>query len=227
MILICAILSFSVVGLTIYGSQVGNFVISISDTAGISILLSEHNDFDEKEGVSTLYAPGLTDAWDTTFVRIKPPEEFNKLEGEEVDNAKRYMAYGFYLKNTSDLYGEYRMSINLEESFLGVVNAVRIMVITDKGNGPNAVIYGEPSADGGPINGTMISEEEDYEVTPFVRDKFNNQTNIIVVPVNGVSSGQIVKYTVVMWLEGYDPECTDAIRGGSLRVSMTFTGTVE
>jgi hypothetical protein len=33
---------------------------------------------------------------------------------------------------------------------------------------------------------------------------------------------QIQKYTVVIWVEGWDPECTDAIVGGKLEVSLTF-----
>ena len=34
--------------------------------------------------------------------------------------------------------------------------------------------------------------------------------------------GDIHKYTVVMWIEGSDPECTDNILGGEFKVHMDF-----
>lgn len=35
--------------------------------------------------------------------------------------------------------------------------------------------------------------------------------------------GQMDKYTVVIWLEGNDPDCTDAILGGMIRLSMNIS----
>ena len=33
---------------------------------------------------------------------------------------------------------------------------------------------------------------------------------------------QVDKYTVVIWLEGWDPECIDNIKGGVVKMSMNF-----
>ena len=35
--------------------------------------------------------------------------------------------------------------------------------------------------------------------------------------------GQIVKYTVIIWLEGQDPQCVDAILGGQVKLSVEFS----
>jgi hypothetical protein len=40
--------------------------------------------------------------------------------------------------------------------------------------------------------------------------------------VDNVEVGDIHKYTVVIWVEGNDPECTDAIFGGYAKFSMKF-----
>ena len=34
--------------------------------------------------------------------------------------------------------------------------------------------------------------------------------------------GEIDRYTVVIWLEGEDPECVNAIMGGEAKFSMQF-----
>lgn len=39
----------------------------------------------------------------------------------------------------------------------------------------------------------------------------------------GIEPGGVDKYTVVIWLEGEDPECVDAILGGHVEVAMKFS----
>jgi hypothetical protein len=38
----------------------------------------------------------------------------------------------------------------------------------------------------------------------------------------GFEVGKIDKYTVVIWLEGDDPECIDDILGGEMKLKMTI-----
>ena len=40
--------------------------------------------------------------------------------------------------------------------------------------------------------------------------------------VNGFKPGDITKITVVIWLEGNDPDCTDNILGGQFKLDMIF-----
>ena len=35
--------------------------------------------------------------------------------------------------------------------------------------------------------------------------------------------GDITKYTIVVWLEGNDPECTDQIVGGTVKIDMAMS----
>ena len=40
--------------------------------------------------------------------------------------------------------------------------------------------------------------------------------------VDNFKPGDINKYTIVLWIEGSDPECTDNILGGEFKVHMDF-----
>ena len=39
----------------------------------------------------------------------------------------------------------------------------------------------------------------------------------------GFKVGDIDKYTIVIWIEGNDPECIDDIRNGHIRMRMLFS----
>jgi hypothetical protein len=40
--------------------------------------------------------------------------------------------------------------------------------------------------------------------------------------INGFAPGDVTKYTIVIWLEGTDPDCIDWIIGGMMRVEMVI-----
>ena len=40
--------------------------------------------------------------------------------------------------------------------------------------------------------------------------------------VNGFKPGDISKITVVIWIEGNDPDCTDDLLGGEFKVDMVM-----
>ena len=57
----------------------------------------------------------------------------------------------------------------------------------------------------------------EQDATVFVDDEtvFINEN----VPL---PAGSVDKYTVVIWVEGNDPDCLDPIRGGSVRSNLVF-----
>jgi hypothetical protein len=67
--------------------------------------------------------------------------------------------------------------------------------------------YAKMGANGQPEDGTI----------PFQDEK------VVFATINdGLETDEIIKYTLVIWLEGDDPECLDNIKGGSVKMSMTF-----
>jgi len=56
-----------------------------------------------------------------------------------------------------------------------------------------------------------------FETTPFT-----NAVTVTDFVREDFVIGEVDKYTVVIWLEGEDPECVNDILGGELKMSMNF-----
>ena len=42
-----------------------------------------------------------------------------------------------------------------------------------------------------------------------------------------IAVDQVEKFTVVAWIEGNDPDCTNDLLGGFLKMTMNFSGRVK
>ena len=62
------------------------------------------------------------------------------------------------------------------------------------------------------------------EIDPDNRVMTNFASNDVIVEkqIDGFAAGDITKITVVIWLEGNDPDCTDDVLGGQFKVDMLF-----
>lgn len=215
-IVITLALSIIVVGLSIYMNNVGNFVISVEKTERLSISLSENNDF-VSNATSILYAKGMADVTHATYYNI-PSDIDNLGYGNHNDEQnKRYSAYTFFLKNTSPIDVGYSMTVEINQLYKNVDAAIRVLVIR---NGER-VIYAKRDASGNAVSYTDGNAPEGmmlvYDTEPFIDDRTVCYT---YTPV--LREAEIVKYTIVMWLEGYDEDCIDAIKGGAIRMTMKF-----
>ena len=124
-------------------------------------------------------------------------------------NGTNYLAYTFGVRNASsdpDDVVSYRASLNLESQLKGADEAVRVMVFR---NGKETV-YAKPRTDNGKLESFAADENflEDDIVFEDIRSDFQ--------------VGETDRYTVVIWLEGEDPECVNAIMGGEAKFSMSF-----
>ena len=102
----------------------------------------------------------------------------------------------------------YKASITLDSCAKGAEEAVRVAVFR---NGER-VVYAEPAADGG--------SEEDCE-------NFKSHDLVCEYTEEDFLVGNVDKYTIVIWMEGDDPECVDAIVGGSVQFTMDIDAVDE
>lgn len=149
------------------------------------------------------------------------------------NNGVSYMAYSFYIVNQGDVAAAYAYTLNLDSATLSTDEAVWLMVFEDD----KQVVYAKASADGDPEelygyrtapfyeeaydpDGQYYIEDGDYGLitTPFVSEDIVMQGYI-----PSVEPGEAKKYTIVIWLEGNDPECTNDIFGGYAKFSMDFS----
>ena len=177
--------------------KMGNFTINLNRLElyrkGISI--SETGDF--KDATARLTASTVQDATNISIEDL--PDNLDEAEGDH--NGKNYMAYTYYVRNAGKEDLGYIARITLDSCAKGAEDAVRVAVWR---NGKR-VVYAEPAADGGEEKG-CTSFESDKTVCTYEEKDF--------------LVGNVDRYTIVIWMEGDDPECVDSIIGGSVQFSM-------
>ena len=177
--------------------KMGNFTINLNRLElyrkGISI--ADNGDFDG--ATARLTASTVEDATNISIDDL--PEDIDNLDGSH--NGKNYMAYTYYVRNAGQEDLGYKASITLDSCAKGAEKAVRVAVWR---NGER-VVYAAPAADGGEENGCKNFKSDDVVCT-YTEKKF--------------LVGNVDRYTIVIWMEGDDPECVDSIIGGSVEFSM-------
>ena len=145
----------------------------------------------------------------------------NITEGEGSHNGKNYIAYSFYMENQGDAVLNYWYNVFMDDVIKNADEALRIMIIIND----EATVY----AKGNSLNGEAEpvyyvnnkikkkSIEKDEYTTKFRNDK---DGTIILGQRKDMKAGDLDKITVVIWIEGDDPECTNALIGGHVRLHM-------
>ncbi len=206
-LIITAVLSFTIVIVTVYGQNVGAFVTRIDDSSqALSLSLDETFE----DSTTRLYAETLRHSTNITITDI--PLDIDEGIGVKNDKDGNYMAYSFYLKNVGMTMVSYQAQLNIDQVYKGTDDAIRLMVIEEIDGVKNTIIYAKAKSNGDPESDFMGGL-----TTPFESDKYIGTTTTNRFQVN-----QIAKYTVVSWLEGADEDCTDSIIGGRFKYSMTF-----
>lgn len=132
------------------------------------------------------------------------PENIHEM-GEGSHNGENYLAYTFYLENMGSDTINYWYQIIVDDVIKNVDKAIRIMIYR---NGERT-IYARPNeTTGNAENGT---------------EKFYSDLEPVLESRQGFEPGQIDKFTVVIYLEGDDPDCIDALIGGEMKMHMDIT----
>ena len=177
--------------------KMGNFTINLNrlELFRKGIAIADEGYFEKP--TARLVANTVVDATNISIDDI--PEDVDQIDGGH--NGDNYMAYTYYVRNAGkeDVY--YNASITLDSCAKGAEEAVRVAVWR---NGERTV-YAWPSESGA----------AEYGCENFVDEKTVcrfTEENFLV--------GNVDKYTIVIWMEGDDPECVDRIVGGSVEFSM-------
>ncbi len=184
--------------LSLFVNRAGNFTVWIPDELEGVITLSDTPDFAvcssvlEADVIPTM--DNITKSW--------MPDNLDEIDG--CHNGNNYIAYTFYLKNAGIDEIEYLTQINIHAVTKESDNAVRVMVIK---NGEETVYAKAQKGSTEPEPDTVA---------------FHSKTKVLENTTDDFKPGDVDKYTVVIWLEGEDPECVDNIRGGVVKMSMNF-----
>lgn len=133
------------------------------------------------------------------------PKDITEHEGSH--NGNNYIAYSFYMENQGQAVLNYWYYIMMDDVIKNADEALRIMIYV---NDEKTVYAKGSSINGAPEKGTVkFRDDEDG--------------TIILEQRKDMKAGDLDKITVVVWIEGDDPECTNALLGGHVRLHMKLT----
>ena len=126
-------------------------------------------------------------------------------EGNGSHNGQNYIAYTFYASNKGQDTINYWATIEIEDVIKNVDEAIRVIVIK---NGERTIYAKKNKSTGNAENNTQ----------PFYSD------NVIMLEKNeNFQVDSEDKYTIVIWVEGDDPDCIDELIGGEIKMNMRLT----
>ncbi|MDE7076427.1 MAG: hypothetical protein K2O62_03810 [Clostridia bacterium] len=234
-------------GFTVYAHKAEYFVLRIANDDGVNLALTMNRDLSGQ--TSRLRVPvngGYEDAtWipdpDSVYIPNRYnrnlPNDIAKYDGEhsiyETRGRYSFYSFSFWLVNNSSRAVDVDMRVNIDsvvikdkESDIHIDDAVRFMLIEHEPllSDNTYVIY--KKAEKNEENERYLNSNIEYGTHNTV----SFASDICVVNREGdlgyrnLAAGDTIRFTVVMWLEGWDPECIDQIIGESLKMSIDFTG---
>ena len=192
------IFSFIILSLIYKG---GRFTVTLDRNLALDNNIVIYDDLETKEGKRKLEAKDL-DFMDNISIDWIPSNINNESDGSH--NGDNYIAYTFYLENNGERTINYWYSILIDDVIKNVDEAVRVMVFL---NGEKKV-YAK-------INSATKMAEKD--TIPFLENK---EKEVIIEQRKDFKVLDKDKFTIVIWLEGDDPDCVDAIIGGEIKMHM-------
>ena len=132
------------------------------------------------------------------------PENLNEM-GEGSHNGENYLAYTFYLENKGSDPINYWYQIIVDDVIKNVDKAIRIMIYRND----EKTIYARPNE--------RTGEAE------FGTEKFYSDAEPVLECRENFNPGEVDKITIVVYLEGDDPDCIDSLIGGEMKMHMDIT----
>lgn len=189
------------------------FVLSIIYDAGkFTIILDRNLSWDKgiviyenlnEKTVSRKLEASAFDGMDNISIKWLP--ENIDTEGDGSHNGDNYIAYTFYIENEGKETVNYWYSTLIDDVILNVDEAIRVMLFL---NGEQSV-YAK-------LNGFTEEPEEGTKA-------FYSDDTVMLECRQDFKPGDIDRFTIVVFIEGDDPDCTNALLGGELKMHMDIT----
>lgn len=194
-------------------STIGDLVISVENGAakhGIVISEGLNKDGTPKDPKTELTASNVTDVTNITYEWL--PTDLNE-SGDGEHNGENYLAYTFYLTNAGKEALDYESTLKFTGIAKNADEALRVMVYR---NG-EPTVYAQENRDKSDLEEVVDQKFQEGA------DDLNLEDYIVFEDLTeGVEAGESVKYTIVTWIEGNDPECINDIMGGYVKMQWLF-----
>lgn len=214
----------------------GHFTINMSDDMfREGFVLSETKMFD-KPTTYLFCEPAV----DVPCISVRDlPEDLDTHEGQH--NAD-YFAYTYFLRNEGESTVDYTWQVKLNSESQNLSDAAWVMVFEDGKMtfhaklGTDGLPEALPAKDDNtrgyttePLKSFAKYPDQQYEVVTqkgpvtyhrLIPIPFESDTVVVSGEMHDVAPMEVHRYTVVIWLEGDDPECTNDKIGGHVGMQM-------
>ena len=130
-------------------------------------------------------------------------------EADGSHNGTNYIAYSFYVENQGNEVLNYHYEMYVDDIIKNVDEAIRIRIYR---NG-NDVTYAKRN---------FLDNQPEQGTEPF-KDIKGAEGVIISERITDFNPDDLDRYTILVWIEGDDPDCTDALLGGEIKMHMKIT----
>ena len=182
----------------------GTFSVSLKYNKDLQSGLQMYESLNDRTEKWKLSADDVHFMTNTTLKWL--PENIDD-EGEGSHNGDNYIAFTFYLENTKENVINYWYQVVVDDVIKNVDEAIRIMIFR---NGESE-IYAKKNG---------VTNEPEADTLAFRDD---SDGTVILKHRTGMIPGDIDKLTVVIWIEGNDPDCVNALIGGEIQMHMDVT----
>lgn len=235
-----ALLLLSLGAMAMVSQMRGLFTINLSDGMYKNgFVLSETEDFGQTAG--NLFCEPAMGVHCLSITSI--PADIDEYEGQR--NGTGYFAYSYFLRNEGVDTVDYDWELQVTAESQDLSQGVWIMVIEDgvmrlyAERTPDGLVQTLPSQDDntrGYLDIPVMSlADPSLRFLETVREvgqltykrvipiPFEDEDTVARGTKTGIAPQEVHKYTIVVWLEGDDPQCTDDMIGGHLGLSMQYT----
>ena len=179
----------------------GDFTVSLDPAfAQKSGLIMYEKDGDEDKRILKAKKAEFIDNISIKWI----PQDINK-QGEGSHNGDNYLAYSFYIKNKGSDVINYWYEIIIDDVIKNADEAIRVMLYRND----EQTVYAKASSKTGEAEPGTKMLYSDKEVAVEQRKDFQ--------------PGEVDKFTIVVFIEGDDPECLDNLIGGEMKMHMDIT----
>ena len=184
----------------------GRFTVTLDSNRTLESGLAIFDSLNNSHGKRKLEATPIKFMDNISYKWI--PSNVDK-EADGSHNGQNYIAYSFYVENQGERVLNYHYEVVVDDIIKNVDNAIRIRIYR---NGEETT-YAKKNA---------LDNQPEKDTVPF-KDIKNAEGTIILEKVADFKPDDLDRYTILICLEGDDPDCTDSLIGGELKMHMVIT----
>ena len=177
----------------------GRFTITLDNNFSLESGITLYESLNNKSKTTKLYANNM-DFMDNISIKWLDTNIDNEKDGAH--NGDNYIAYTFYVANEGKEVLNYWSELYIDDVIRNVDEAIRIIIYQ---NGERTVYAKKNSVTGKAEDGTEMFYRDEL---PVLRNRKN------------FKPGDIDKYTIVIFLEGDDPDCVNDLIGGEIKMHL-------